>query len=420
MTAMDRPAGLLARERKPGDRTRRLSLYQLLDPAVLADPYPLYARLRDEAPVYWDPYLHAWVVTRYDDVVHVLTHYSAHCAPTPQQLAALGMEALEPVAEVMVRQMLFLDNPAHFRVRRLAAAAFTPRRVEGLRDHIAKVVHGLLDQVQDRESMDIVADLARPLPAIVSAELLGLPTQDWPQLTAWSCAFGEILGNFQQNPDRAAAGLRSVNEMTAYLRDAIDALARRPREGLLSALVNARVDGDRLSIDEVIANTIITMVGGQETTTNLIGNGVLSLLRRPDQWERLTSEPSLLGSAVEELLRFESPSQHTARLAREDTELRGVPIRRGQGVIAVMAAANRDPEHFADPDRLDLGRRDNHHVAFGWAAHACFGAALARIEGQEAFRALTRRMGGMRMTDTNLTWRPNLGLRGLDSLPVEF
>jgi cytochrome P450 len=409
-------AGAAARR---GDN-RRLSLYRLLDPAVLADPYPLYRRLRSEAPVYWDPFLHAWIVTRYDDVVHVLTHFSATCAPSPEQLAALGMEELAPVAEVLVRQMLFLDAPAHTRVRRLAAKAFTPRRVEVLRGHITDIVERLLDDVQDHGSMDVVADLARPLPAIVSAEMLGLPADDWPQLTAWSRAFAEVLGNFQHDPDSAARVLRSVEEMTAYLRQAIRDQVDHPRDGLLGALMHAEVDGDRFSEEEVIANTIITMVGGQETTTNLIGNGILTLLRRPDQWERLKAEPSLVPSAVEELLRYESPSQHTARLAPEDTELGGNVIRKRQGVIAVLAAANRDPEQFAEPDRLDLGRDDNRHVAFGWAAHFCFGASLARIEGQQAFASLARRMGDMRLTAEPLTWRANLGLRGLDALPVEF
>jgi cytochrome P450 len=402
------------------DTNRRLSLYRLLDPAVLADPYPLYERLRSEAPVHWDPFLHAWIVTRYDDVLHVLTNFSATCTPTPEQLSDLGMEKLAPVAEVLVRQMLFLDPPAHTRVRRLAAKAFTPRRVEVLRGHITEIVERLLDDVQDQGSMDVIADLARPLPAIVSAEMLGLPPADWPQLTAWSRVFAEILGNFQPDPDSVNRVLQCVEEMTAYLRDAIREQAEHPRDGLLGALVHSEVDGDRFSEEEVIANTIITMVGGQETTTNLIGNGILSLLQRPAQWERLRAEPALLPSAVEELLRYESPSQHTARLAPEDTELGGNVIRKRQGVIAVLSAANRDPDQFPDPDRLDLGRADNRHVAFGWAAHFCFGASLARIEGQQAFASLARRMGDMRLTAAPLTWRPNLGLRGLDALPVEF
>jgi cytochrome P450 len=400
--------------------SREASLTQLLDPEVLADPYALYHRLRREDPVHWDPYLHAWVVTRYVDVVSVLQRLSADRTPSPEQLAAMGMEALSPVARVMVRQMLFLDPPAHTRVRALAARAFTPRRVEGLRAGIAAIVEELLDAVQGQGRMDVIADLGHPLPAVVTARMLGLPTSDWPQLTAWSRDFAEILGNFQHNPERVGRVLRSVEEMTDYFRAAMRRPVDPDRQGLLHALMAAEIDGDRLTEDEVIANTMITMIGGQETTTNLIGNGVLSLLRHPDQWERLRAEPSLVAPAVEELLRFESPSQHTARMAPRDLTLGGRTIRRRQAVIAVMGAANRDPERFPEPDRLDLGRRDNRHVAFGWASHFCFGAPLARIEGQLTFAALARRMPDLRLVDGPLRWRENLGLRGLTALPVAF
>jgi cytochrome P450 len=191
-------------------------------------------------------------------------------------------------------------------------------------------------------------------------------------------------------------------------------------DGLVAALMNAEIQGDRLSEEEVIANCIVTMVGGQETTTNLIGNGVLALLRNPDQLEKLRSNPSLIPSAVEELLRYESPSQHTGRLAPEDTELGGKLIRKRQAVMAVMAAANRDPERFADPDRLDITRADNRHVAFGWGAHFCFGAPLARLEGQIAFEEMLRCFPNWSLDPVPLVWRTNLGLRGLTALPISF
>ncbi len=398
--------------------SQSLSLYHLLDPAVLANPYPLYRRLREEAPVFWDPYLHVWVVTRYVDVVTVFQRFSADRTPTPEQLSALGLSALNPIAQLMVRQMLFLDPPAHSRVRSLAAKAFTPRRVEALRGHIRDIVDDLLNAVQDKGRMDVMADLAAPLPAIVTAEMLGVPTSDHEQLKAWSADFAEMLGNFQHNPDRVPRVLRSVEEMTHYFRAAIQELRRQPREGLINALLTAEVDGDRLSEEEVIANTIITMVGGQETTTNLIGNGVLSLLRHPDQLRQLRSELSLIPSAVEELLRYESPSQHTGRLAPDDLEIGGHTIRRRQAVIAVMGAANRDPARFPDPDRLDIRRQDNRHLAFGWASHFCFGAPLARMEGQLALEALLRRFPALELAPGDQSWRQNLGLRGLTALPV--
>ena len=397
-----------------------LSLYRLLDPEVLADPYPLYHRLQAEDPVHWDPFLHAWVVTRYDDVVRVLREFSARRTPTPEQLTAMGLAELNPIAEVMVRQMLFLDPPAHTRLRALASAAFTPRRVEALRSHIQEIVDRLLEAALPAGRMDVMGDLAVPLPAYVTAEMLGVPVSDWRRLKEWSADFAEMLGNFQHNPNRAFRVLKSLKEMTAYFQAAIRELRRKPREGLIHALLTAEHDGDRLNEEEVVANTIITMVGGQETTTNLIGNGVLTLLRFPGELDKLRRNPAALPSAVEELLRFESPSQHTARLAPADVEMGGKQIRRRQAVMAVMGAANRDAMHFPDPDRLDIMRQDNRHVAFGWGAHFCFGAPLARIEGQIAFGTLLRRLPELTLEPGPLAWRENLGLRGLMSLPIRF
>ncbi len=398
-----------------------LSLYHLLDPEVLANPYPLYRRLRTEAPVHWDPYLHAWVVTRYEDVITVLHQFSANRTPTPEQFAAMGLAELTPLAQMMTKQMLFMDAPSHTRLRSLASMAFTPARVEVLRNHIREILDDLLEPLLDHGRMDVINDLAAPLPAIVTAEMLGVPTSDCDRLKAWSADFAEVLGNFQHNPDRASRTLQCVEEMTAYFREVIRQMKTEPREGLVNAFMTAEIDGDRLTEEEIIANCIVTMVGGQETTTNLIGNGILSLIRNPDQLQRLRDDLSLVPSAVEELLRFESPSQHTARICPEDTELDGKLIRKGQAVIAVMAAGNRDPERFPDPDRLDITRGDNRHLAFGWASHFCFGAALARIEGQLTLEALARRTANLTLEpDQSITWRENLGLRGLTALQVTF
>src|ERR1700694_5977083 len=230
-----------------------------------------------------------------------------------------------------------------------------------------------------------------------------------------------MLGNFQHNPDRFPRILRSVENMCSYFRAAMQEQRLNPRDGLVSAMMDANVDGAKLTEEEIIANLIVTMVGGQETTTNLIGNGMLTLLLNPESLQRLRDDASLIPSAVEELLRYESPSQHTARLAPADVEMGGKQIRKRQAVIAVMGAANRDPERFSEPDRLDIGRRDNRHLAFGWAAHFCFGAALARLEGQIAFETLLRRLPNLVLDKTTpLEWRHNLGLRGLTALPVVF
>ncbi len=391
-----------------------------MDPAVLADPYPLYAKLREADPVHWDPFLHAWVVTGYADCITVLHKFSADRTPTPEQITALGIGALEPIAKVMTKQMLFMDAPAHTRLRKLCSTAFTPRRIEGLRAHIADIADRLIDRAAPKGRMDVIADFAAPLPAIVTAEMLGVPTGDHALLKSWSADFAEMLGNFQHNPDRASRVLKSVEAMTVYFRAAIREHERLPREGLIHSLMTAEVDGARLTEEEIIANTIVTMVGGQETTTNLIGNGLLTLLRKPEALAQLRDDPALIESAVEELLRYESPSQHTARIAPEDFELGGKSIRKRDAVMAVMAAGNRDPTRFAEPDRLDLTRPDNRHLAFGWAAHFCFGAPLARMEGQIAFTTMLRRLPDLTLDRQVLVWRENLGLRGLKSLRVSF
>ena len=378
--------------------------------------------MREEDPVHWDPYLHAWVVTRYEDVIRVLTQFSADRAPSPEFFEALGAPEVSPIAKVMIKQMLFMDAPAHTRLRKLAAPAFMPARVGLLRDHIVEIATKLIDDIQARGDgkMDLLADFAEPLPAIVTAEMFGIPTEDHVQLKDWSATFAEMLGNFQHNPDRIGDVLHAAESLTAYFQSAIAERRKKPRPGLVQSLMTSEVDGDRLTDEELVANCIVTMVGGQETTTNLIGNGMLTLLRNPAQAAYLRNNTQIVQPAVEELLRYESPSQHTARLAPDDVMLGGKQIRKRDAVIAVMAAGNRDPERFPDPDRLDFNRADNRHLAFGWAAHFCFGAPLARLEGQIAFQTLLARFPNLELTGESLVWRENLGLRGLESLPLRY
>jgi pimeloyl-[acyl-carrier protein] synthase len=370
--------------------------------------------------VHWDPFLHAWVITRYCDVTTVLQSFSAKCAPSPERLIQMGVTAMQPIGDVLQRQMLFMDPPDHTRLRALCSVVFTPHRVAGLQSHIREIVDELLRPVLKHGHMDVIAEFAEPLSSIVMAEMLGLPPSDHRQLKSWSAKFAAILGNFQHNPDELPETLRNLDEMCAYFRDAIRDECRVPKGGLIHAMLSAELDGHFLKEDDVIANCVLLMVGGQETTPNLIGNGVLSLLRNPDQERLLRCNPQLLPLAVEELLRFESPSQHTTRLARSDVTIGHSRIASGQSVIAVMGAANRDPERFPEPDRLDITRRENKHLAFGAGGHFCFGAPLARMEGEIAFATLLRDVPEFALPSEPLEWRNNTGLRGLSRLPITF
>jgi hypothetical protein len=401
-------------------KDENLTLLRLLNPEVLADPAKLYSALREYDPVHWDPYMHAWVVTSYKEVVSVLLNYSADRTPAPAHLDRLGLSFMKPFAETMLQQMMFMDGAAHTRLRSICAAAFTPRKVEELRGVVESIANELLDKVIEAGRMDMVADFANALPAIVTARLLGVPVEDHKQLHAWVLDLAEVLGNVQHHPDRVAQIVESLEDLKEYVAARMEEQRRNPRGGLIHALMTAEIDGQRLSDDEVIANTIITLIGGHETTTNLIASGFLTLLNNPESLEQLRSRPEIAGSAVEELLRFESPVQHTARIAPADMQLGGKTIKKGSRVVAVLAAANRDPDRFPDPDRVDLLRTDNRHVAFGWAAHFCFGAPLARLEGQIAFRTLLRRLAEPGLLEETLHWRSNAGLRGLTSLNISF
>jgi pimeloyl-[acyl-carrier protein] synthase len=327
---------------------------------------------------------------------------------------------MKPFAEIMLQQMLFMDGAMHARLRSICSAAFTPGKVEELLGVIESVSDELIDRVISSGHMDVIADFAQPFPAIIAAKLLGVPVEDHKQIGAWAADYAEVLGNFQHHPDRMAEIARSLEDMKSYVADRMEEQRLGPTGGLIHSLMTAEVDGHRLSEQEVVANTIITVIGGHETTTNLIGSGLLTLLANPESLRQLQKNPEIIGSAVEELLRFESPVQHTVRIAPAEMQLGGKTIQKGSKVIVVLAAANRDPDRFSDPDRLNLLRPDNRHVAFGWAAHFCFGAPLARAEGQIAFRKLLSRLSRPALVTRKQDWRSNAGLRGLTSLNISF
>jgi hypothetical protein len=350
----------------------------------------------------------------------VLQRFSSDRAPSPEVFSALGCPALTPIAQLMTKQMMFMDGSAHARLRSLAAAALAPRHVQALRQSIQGTADQLIDRIAARGRADLLADFAEPLPSIVATGIIGAPVSDHERFRVWSRDFGKMLGGIQHAAEFADQISRSLNEAVAYFREAIREQGTKPVEGLVHSLVNAEVDGARLTEEEVIANCILVTAGSQEDLTNLIANGMLTLLRHPEKLAQLTCDTSLIPSAVEELLRYESPTQQTIRVAPDDVVLGGKLIRKRQRVVVLIAAANRDPEKFTDPEHLDLARKDNQHLAFGWAAHFCFGAALARAEGQVAFETLLRRLPNPALESAHADWRINLTLRGLQSLSVRF
>ena len=397
----------------------------LFDPAFKADPYPTYARLRSSAPVYRAALPDGrgvWLITRYEDVLAVLKDKRFvkdwRGALTPEQLAQVP-----PIPEVMKplsRNMLDTDPPDHERLRALVSKAFTPRLIERLRPRVQAISDGLLDAVQDRGEMDLIDDYAFPLPITVIAELLGVPAEDRNNFREWSDA--AVSGNASQEYMEEIL-IPHMQAFTDYLRALFEEKRANPGDDLVSALVRAEEAGDRLSEDELLGMVFLLLVAGHETTVNLIGNGVLALLQHPDQLRKLKEDPSLIKPAVEELLRYDGPVEtSTERFAREDVEIGGQVIPRGEMVLVVLAAADHDPERFSDPDELDITRTDNRHLAFGKGIHHCLGAPLARMEGQIAISTLLRRMPNLRLEGSpeTLSWRPGMILRGLRGLPVEF
>ncbi|HEV8677156.1 MAG TPA: cytochrome P450 [Methylomirabilota bacterium] len=378
-----------------------------------ANPYPFYHRLRREDPVHHST-LGPWVLTRYDDVELVLRD------------SRFGRAGFTPFLDTdedrLPPSMLFRDPPDHTRLRSLVSRAFTPRVIEAMRAHIQEIVDRLLERVRAAGAMDLIADLAYPLPVTVICEMLGVPVEDQARIQQWSTDVARSLDaiGMTADPQVAERGRIGRRALADYFRALLPERRRHPREDLLSSLIAAEERGDRLTEGELLTTCILLFVAGHETTVNLIGNGVLALLRHPDQLARLRENPGLITSAVEELLRYDSPVQRTGRIPTADVEIDGRTIPKGSMVVAAIGGANRDPAHFPEPDRLDLGRPDNRHLAFGFGIHFCLGAALARVEGQVAIGTLLDRLPGLALATDTPEWRESSVLRGLKALPVRF
>ena len=388
--------------------------FNLLLPEVHDDPYPLYRRLREHDPVHQSP-LGFWVLTRHADVAALLRDPRMSSDPR-NAVRVRELQASLPDQWREAPSMLFLDPPDHTRLRRLVNKAFTPAAVERLRPRVEQLVGDALDRAAAAGGMDLVAELAYPLPITIICELFAVPPADRQQFRAWSSALVYLL-----DPVLATDALERAVDARQALRAYVGALVaeRRARRGpdLLSALVAAEDDGGRLSEQELVSMCLLLLIAGHETTVNLIANGALALLRHPDQWARLVASPALAGGAVEELLRYDSPVQLTSRSALADVEVAGRHVRQGDELLLLLGAANRDPEQFPDPDRLDLERQGVRHLAFGGGAHFCLGAPLARLEARVALAALATRLPGLRLAGEPRR-RDTITLRGLQRLPV--
>jgi cytochrome P450 len=399
-------------------------LYNPFEPGYFDDPYAQFARLRELDPVH--PTLDGnWMLFRYDDVFRVLRDPTLSVDDRNIRQSTKGAQMAEIVRDRELvreeRSMLGLDPPDHDRLRRLVSKAFTPRAIEGLRPLVQRLVDEALDRVEDQGRTDLIADLAFPLPFQVISEMLGMPEGDMIQIRDWSNAMVKTLDPIISD-DEARAAADSAEKMDAYLAEVIEWKRANPAEDMLTDLIHAEEDGDRLTAEELAAQVMLLFIAGHETTVNLIGNGTRALLRHRDQWDRLVADPGLIVHGIDELLRFDPPVQISRRIAVADMEIDGRAIEGGSFLACMLASANRDPAKFGDDaDRLDLTRENaGQHVSFGSGVHYCLGASLAKLEGQVAIGTFARRFPEARLVDTPAVWNGRINLRGLAELPIEL
>ena len=383
-----------------------------------ADPFPLYDWIRENDPVHRAPDGN-WVLVRYQDASTVLR--DPRFSNNPARLSPEIAEHIRtsPIRQVGSRLMMFLDPPDHTRLRSLVSQAFTPKVMESLRPRIQELVDELLDAVAERGEMDVLADLGYPLPTIVICELLGVPAADRELFKGWSADASRLLDGYL-DPEPEALGMTAAAYLGAYFTELVEKRRQDPQDDLLSALVAAEEAGERLTHEELLTTSSLLLLAGFETTMNLVGNGMLALLNHPEELARLRRDPSLDRTAVEELLRYDGPVHITARIAATDVELGDKVIREGEQVAVVLAGANRDPEQFADPNTLDVGRADNRHLGFAAGPHYCLGAALARIEARAAVGTLVRRFPDLELRTESPEYRDHFVIRGLKELRVGF
>jgi cytochrome P450 len=397
--------------------------YDLLSPSFFADPHSLFHRLRAEEPIHWHPQLNFWLLTRYEDI-QVISRDPRFSAERTAQFANGVSEAMAPKLEAWLRfvshWIVFRDPPRHTLLRGLVAKAFTPQVIEGLRPAIKGIVDEMLTAVEGGGQMDVVRDLAFPLPAMVIASMLGVPRRGMDAFKAWTTDVFTLFGAGVATDDAVEAGHRGVVGLQEFFRHLIAARRQTPTNDLLSRLINVEEQGTVLSEEELVSTCALLLVAGHETTTHLIGNSVLALLRNPVELQKLRKNPGLIEGAVEELLRYEGPIYMLSRRATEDVEVGAVKIRANEVVVGLIHAGNRDPAVFKDPDRLDITRKGARNLALGHGIHYCIGAALARLEAQVALSAIIARLPELRLASEELEWIPSIAVHGLAALPVTF
>ena len=430
-------------------RNDPLSLLNLQREEIRTDPYPFYEQLRHQDPVHWDEEMGFWVLARYAEIESLYTDDRFSRAQGLmrgfQRLTETDRQIAEPVYHSFSKTVFYADPPYHTHLRGLMNHAFTPRRVERLRAPVQRIVDELLD-AQASNEMDVVRDLAYPLPVMVIAELLGLPQGDRERFKKWSDDLFAILGTVRhKSPHLLERASQSLEEMTSYIKNL--SLVRRqvPRDDLLTALLSVTedesvydhhpgslpyhgIDGEArqhktasaLTGEELVANINILLSTGHETTTHLIGNGLLALLQNPDQMQKLRAEPAMFSRAIEEMLRYENPVQITYRSTIEDAKIHGRRICKGDLVNTIIASANRDPERFSDPNRFDITRSEGRHLGFGVGIHFCIGAPLVRLEAEIFFETILRRFPKLALATDDLEWQEHPIFRGLKSLPVRL
>lgn len=395
------------------------------DPDFLADPFPVFKRLRDEDPVHWSKNLRGWVLTRYDDVREVIVGddmSSDRLSPFFKRMASEERNKISDLIHYLGKWAVFRDPPEHTHLRGLMNQPFTPRIVDKMRESIEDLVTGMLDRAMDEGEMDLIKDLAYPLPATVMMDLLGVPRSEIDAIKQWSDEIALFIGGAQSAEDKYARAQAATCEMADYFREMIADRRKSPKDDLTTGMLEARERGDMLSEDELIGNCILLLFAGHETTTNFIGNGMLALMSQRDQLDLLNKEPSLIVSGIEELLRYDGPSGSQVRIVSRELEMRGRVLNEGDRVFVFVNAGNRDERRFTNPDKINVARKRNRHLTFGQGIHFCLGAPLARLESQIAIREMARRLKDVELSvpKADLKYIDSVVLRGVKSIPVTF